>query len=324
MELLATFSQLILDLYQAVERVEPERFRAWAFDRLRQSIVFDAAVWIQGVVLDGLPVTTRVYLHHLPNDMLQDYARWASDDDLFAAVRRTPLRCVRAADLIDWPARRETAMYREYLSTYGIEDAIGILIPFGVSGIQSFLTLYRNNRDQPFTTIESDWFEGASPHLVEAENIGSLRHVRRRHRVADMNGAIAVVSTDGHLKMAEMAFVHHLTAGWPDWKPPWVPPPILGVAERTRPGGLVINQYYAHSVSAAGDYVFLLRPATPLDLLTPREREIATRIADGMPYKKVATELGISPSTVTNHVNAIHEKLAVTSSAALRRAIGIV
>jgi len=321
MNLLGTFSRFILDLYQAVERVDATEFRGWALHRLQQHIEFDSAIWIQGILLEGVPITHNVYVHHLPREMLQDYATWAADDDLFETVLCNPGRCILASDLQDWAVRRETAMYREYLAKYRIEEAAGIMIPFGASGIQSFVTLFRGRRDQPFTASERDWFQAASPHLVEAETIGSIRHLRRLHRNAALEGAIAVVSTEGHMKIAEQEFIRHLDCGWPDWSPPQVPHQVLAVAERKRTGGQVVDRHYVHAAATEDDFIIAIRPVSPLDRLTLREREIAVRITDGLSYKQVASELGISPSTVTNHVNAIYEKLGVSSSATLRKAV---
>jgi DNA-binding NarL/FixJ family response regulator len=55
------------------------------------------------------------------------------------------------------------------------------------------------------------------------------------------------------------------------------------------------------------------RPAaTPLDRLTPREREVLVLIAQGRANKRIALELGISEKTVKNHVGHVLAKLGVT------------
>lgn len=50
-------------------------------------------------------------------------------------------------------------------------------------------------------------------------------------------------------------------------------------------------------------------------ILTQRETEILSRIADGMSSLQVATSLGISPRTVANHKQRIFAKLGVQSQA---------
>lgn len=59
-----------------------------------------------------------------------------------------------------------------------------------------------------------------------------------------------------------------------------------------------------------------------LDALTPRELEVLGRLADGLPNKAIAAELGISDQTVKFHVAQIIAKLGVANrTEAVRRAI---
>ena len=52
-----------------------------------------------------------------------------------------------------------------------------------------------------------------------------------------------------------------------------------------------------------------------LAILTPREREVATRIAQGLSNRQIAEELVIAERTVTNHVEHIFDKLGFRSRA---------
>lgn len=55
------------------------------------------------------------------------------------------------------------------------------------------------------------------------------------------------------------------------------------------------------------------RPATPFSRLTPREREILERIAEGLSNKMIAHVLTITDGTVKLHVKAILRKLGMRS-----------
>lgn len=313
------FSQLTLDLYRAVTQIDSSQFRDWTLHRLREDIEFDSAIWIQGILVENIPITNNVFLHDLPSHLLQDYAHWASRDTVFEAVMCNPGRCILMRDTQSMAAWYKSEMYQKYTSKYHIEDVAAIMIPFASSGIQTFISLYRSRRDNPFSERERSFVQAISPLLVEAENLNVIRHVRHHHGTADMNGAIAVVSTEGHLKMAEVEFIQLMDAGWPNWEPPQIPLQLLRFAKRPKPDGQILDKYFLKSVPSSEGWVISIRPVFPLDLLTAREREIATRIADGMPYKQVANELSIAKSTVTNHVNAIYVKLSVTSGAGLRK-----
>ena len=52
-------------------------------------------------------------------------------------------------------------------------------------------------------------------------------------------------------------------------------------------------------------------PTSPLDELTPRERDVALQVAEGASNKEVARRLDITARTVKAHMSAIFEKLGV-------------
>jgi two-component system NarL family response regulator len=47
--------------------------------------------------------------------------------------------------------------------------------------------------------------------------------------------------------------------------------------------------------------------------LTPRERDVASLVASGLPYREVAERLEISDHTVKNHLRRIYDKLDINS-----------
>jgi DNA-binding NarL/FixJ family response regulator len=59
--------------------------------------------------------------------------------------------------------------------------------------------------------------------------------------------------------------------------------------------------------------------ATDHTLLTPREQEILTRVAQGLSNKEIATELVISEHTVKNHLKNIMQKLHLNNRVQLTR-----
>ena len=61
--------------------------------------------------------------------------------------------------------------------------------------------------------------------------------------------------------------------------------------------------------------VTLARPPQPADLLTPRQREVATLIALGLTNRQIAERLVISLRTADNHVQHIFDKLGLSSRA---------
>ena len=56
-------------------------------------------------------------------------------------------------------------------------------------------------------------------------------------------------------------------------------------------------------------------PASNSEVLSPREREVAEHVAQGLTNRQIATELSISERTVHTHVRRILRKLGLGSRA---------
>ncbi|MEH6348150.1 MAG: LuxR C-terminal-related transcriptional regulator, partial [Bermanella sp.] len=56
---------------------------------------------------------------------------------------------------------------------------------------------------------------------------------------------------------------------------------------------------------------------SPLDLLSAREQEVMQAITRGLSFKEAAREIGVAPSTVSNHLYKIYRKLNISSRSEL-------
>src|ERR1700742_1211169 len=63
------------------------------------------------------------------------------------------------------------------------------------------------------------------------------------------------------------------------------------------------------------------RASALLAVLTPREREVALLIADGLTHREIAQRLTLSVSTVKDHVHRILFRMKVTSRLAVAQAV---
>ncbi len=64
-------------------------------------------------------------------------------------------------------------------------------------------------------------------------------------------------------------------------------------------------------------YALVRHPAQGVQRLSPREREIATLVAEGLGNKTIAIRLGIRPGSVSTYLRRIFVKLGIDSRAAL-------
>lgn len=87
---------------------------------------------------------------------------------------------------------------------------------------------------------------------------------------------------------------------------------LLTAARAVAAGGVYLARRAAQRVFSPGPTSAGREKAVAL--LTPRELEILSRQARGRPVKLIASDLGVSEHTVTNHLFSIHQKLNVHSA----------
>jgi DNA-binding NarL/FixJ family response regulator len=66
-----------------------------------------------------------------------------------------------------------------------------------------------------------------------------------------------------------------------------------------------------------GGFGLRIRSVSPLDQLSPRERQVATLFARGASAKAIAEQLGVAPTTARNHLQNLYAKLGVSQRAEL-------
>jgi two-component system uhpT operon response regulator UhpA len=64
-----------------------------------------------------------------------------------------------------------------------------------------------------------------------------------------------------------------------------------------------------------------VRRRAAVDRLSTRQRDIALLYAEGHTGPQIATQLGLSPSTVNNHLGVVFKKLAVSNKVQLLNAM---
>ena len=63
---------------------------------------------------------------------------------------------------------------------------------------------------------------------------------------------------------------------------------------------------------AARELLSARAPGSPLDSLSPREREVLVMVAEGLPNKVIARRLSISEKTVKAHLTSVFRQIGVT------------
>jgi DNA-binding NarL/FixJ family response regulator len=86
---------------------------------------------------------------------------------------------------------------------------------------------------------------------------------------------------------------------------------LIGAIDEVRRGGSPMTTEIARRVIT--HFHKIPQPASEVETLSKREREILDLLAEGLPYKLIADRLQISPNTVHNHLRRIYGKLQVQS-----------
>ncbi|MFI7443017.1 response regulator transcription factor [Nonomuraea indica] len=90
---------------------------------------------------------------------------------------------------------------------------------------------------------------------------------------------------------------------------------FLDALERVGAGGAAFDPEVVRQLLARTSHV------DPLARLTPREREVLERMAQGLTNASIAQELHVSQSAVEKHVNALFDKLELSHTAGYSRRV---
>ncbi|WP_181321980.1 helix-turn-helix transcriptional regulator [Trinickia symbiotica] len=156
------------------------------------------------------------------------------------------------------------------------------------------------------------------PHLMEAWSINQALHAEKiRVRPDERQWTVAVADPAGLLHYVEPDARPLLELEWPGMRTQRLPEHAVHDL-LNRPGQRVDGTHIIVVPAMAGRLLFLkLRARVAADSLTPREHAIAAQIAQGLTHKEIARRLDLSPATVRNQIQSIHERLDVRNNAQL-------
>jgi len=273
--------ELIHSLYRTAIEEEWQDFRTRSLVRVCERFgASSAAWWSRGTGTDGGELTQ----HPQPHVTAQ-------------ALAALPFPAGQQEAAIDVPMRGQTGLALQYAH----RDA-------GV--ISTVLMQFPSDRKPP--TAET--MRRVLAHLVEAGALALRQFIRRDDWLQAMGranrGSAAMADSEGTLFAASERFREMLDqdGGTPMMKLPFdLPESVLGDE-----GGEFVHGPIHVRVRRAGQlYLIYARKPLPLDMLSPREQEIARALGNGKTLKSIARQYGIAVSTVANHTTRIYRKLAI-------------
>jgi len=95
------------------------------------------------------------------------------------------------------------------------------------------------------------------------------------------------------------------------------PDELVNAIQETKRGGSVIDKNVVDALVAARPR----RRSSPLDELTPREREVLAHVAEGKTNAAIARILVLSERAVEKHINSVFSKLALSPDGDVHRRV---
>ena len=296
--------QFIRRLYLSTHDIELAKFRYWAINELQTLVDFDAAIWSTG------HLSTRTFHTHTTLGLPKNFA-----DQLITNLPINPISKLlfshvgEPVDMSD--ALNDEAFFNSeiYMAVFKPQKITRILSSVHIeprSGIYTLLSLYRKNPEHCFLDHEKSLFKTALFHLLSAASQACLISLKANNK--EHINPTAICDKHGIYHETETVFLDLMEEYFPHFSAQSLPFKIA--AENTQ---LILNKLHIHSEKLGDLYRITARPMSPLDELTQRELEVVTGVSQGMSFKQIAKKLTLSPSTVSNHLYRIYQKLHITN-----------
>lgn len=194
--------------------------------------------------------------------------------------------------------------------------------------------LWRAPNQPAFGPIDQHCLIFLLPHLVEARRENKLS-AQPRATEGGATRRMLLCNAQGSLQQADESALALLRTEWPRWSGPALPEPLLRAIElaqqqrtlntqaqgdreggvhatalQTRYPGKLITVKIIRSNSSV---LLELRRRDKTDRLSSRQRDVAALYAQGLSGPQIAEHLGLTPSTVSNHLGLVFKKLGVNN-----------
>lgn len=284
-------------------------YRRRALTELAQVIDFDGALWGTGRLdsagfhsVDVLGVDESYPMALAQNKMINPF---------YGALKAAPGRVVELSTVMDDDAFYHSDLYRDFFSQYGVERVMGVILEDEDTGIVSLVSLYRYDREKNFSEDDKQILQRMMFHLVSAASHAYFLHLNQQNE-SPHKAALAICDKHGLFFEVQPRFIELLKQHYPNSPLGQLPFSLQEKNDALAQGRLHFGK------DPLGDlFCISLWERSPFDLLSAREKEVVQEITRGLSFKEAARELGVAPSTVSNHLYKIYRKLNISSRSEL-------
>lgn len=219
-----------------------------------------------------------------------------------------------------------------------------------LAGRRVELRLWRSGPEPRASEAERAALHFLMPHLVEAQRENRLGRAHDNETAAPARRSHVLCDADGVLQQVDEQGLALLRSEWPRWlgarlpealanavaevarqaaapapAPTAAPAPATSPNDSGESGAVPFHgRQITVLITRSGDMLLLeVRRRGAVDRLSTRQRDIARLYASGQTGPQIATQLGLSPSTVNNHLGVIFKKLSVSNKVQLLNAMRV-
>ena len=313
-------ARLLTVMGDAHDLDEPEPFTTTVLDRLADALDCEIASYFEIDVKSG-EVSPYVCSSHEAS-----LATWPIPPQRLTRVERT--RLVQASELArggvrTWSDVHSRIARRRFELSPVEQGALGHVdrawMVFGDPRSSSRLCWLTLGRSRDFTETQRATFLASRTHAAAL-----IRHADVRRRLADVmvaldadedGGSSGIVLLGPSLRVERASpAARRIVTDWfgrfgnalPDELGDWLQSPFPREPHSIERGGvrLVIETPTKGALTLREEHL-------ASGSLTPREREVLTRVADGLTTSEIADALFVTPATVSKHLEHIYRKLGV-------------
>jgi len=311
----ASFSRFVSEMNDRTREEDAEGLARWAVADLSETLGFDAA-WYGWAKLrpEGVEVYANATLN-LP-DGFYDYWRTMSDQDLLA---RYMIENPGKVAIYDRKQLRQTDGMASLSDKFGLRRMTTAMNGHYSDYASFYISSYRVAEGaRNWSEAERDYLQCAVDQLSAAMKLTSAEPGR-----PDRPGTVTILASENGIGLLGLTALRAQFGDiWPRWTGDHLPEQLARLIATTGQHilpdrDLVVTVECTPRFQGMGLRRLTLRRLTQVDMLSPREREVARALSDGHSHKEVARLLGLAPATVRNQTQSIYQKLGVDNRASL-------
>ncbi len=302
--------QFISLLYRNAASVPLEDFSHWALDLLQQVISFDGAIWGTGHVSSQQFHTQTTV--DVSSEIFQKLKQHLNINPIYTSFMENTGQAIDMADVFQDEYFYQSQLYKECFQPFGIERILSSIHTDDRSGIFTLLTLYRYERDRAFSQQEKEVQNRLLYHLLSASSYRQLLALNEKPSASTNEVISALCDKEGAYHAVESKFLDLVEEFSTKTTKQRFPRELDNSSTE-----FFIEELHFTQEKLGDLFRLSIRIKNQIDDLTAREQQVVQGICQGSTFKQIAKNLDLSPSTVSNHLYRIYDKLNINSRSEL-------